>query len=213
MATMTLRGGWRWLAVIGMMLGGMVLGAVSSVQAGPLTDQLRDDLAQVFRVIEETSVERAGANGIDLGKRREAIRSAAAPVFDWREMAGRTLGQHWQARSEAERTEFVQVFSDLVNRAYINQLERYSGESIRYLSERVEGDLGGVSTRFVTKQGREIPVDYRVISRDGRWRVYDVSVQGVSLVSNYRSQFDKVIRSSSYPELVQRIRDKDVAAR
>ena len=70
-----------------------------------------------------------------------------------------------------------------------------------------------MSTRFVTKQGREIPVDYRVISRDGRWRIYDVVVQGVSLVSNYRSQFDKVIRSTSYPELVKRIRDMDVAAR
>ena len=208
MTTVNLRGGWRWLAIVG-----MVLGAVSGAQAGPVTDQLRDDLARVFRVIEETSVERAGANGIDVGKRREAIRRVAAPVFDWREMTSRTLGQHWQARSEAERTEFVQIFSDLVNRAYITQLERYSGEAIRYISERIEGDLGGVSTRFVTKQGREIPVDYRVISRDGRWRIYDVVVQGVSLVSNYRSQFDKVIRSSSYPELVKRIRDKDVAAR
>ena len=208
MTTVNLRGGWRWLAI-----GGMVLGTVSGAQAGPVTDQLRDDLARVFRVIEETSVERAGANGIDVGKRREAIRRVAAPVFDWREMTSRTLGQHWQARSEAERTEFVQIFSDLVNRAYITQLERYSGEAIRYISERIEGDLGGVSTRFVTKQGREIPVDYRVISRDGRWRVYDVVVQGVSLVSNYRSQFDKVIRSSSYPELVKRIRDMDVAAR
>lgn len=208
MTTMNLRGGWRWLAIVG-----MVLGAVSGAQAGPVTDQLRDDLARVFRVIEETSVERAGANGIDVGKRREAIRRVAAPVFDWREMTSRTLGQHWQARSEAERTEFVQIFSDLVNRAYITQLERYSGEAIRYISERIEGDLGGVSTRFVTKQGREIPVDYRVISRDGRWRIYDVVVQGVSLVSNYRSQFDKVIRSSSYPELVKRIRDMDVAAR
>ena len=208
MTTMNLRGGWRWLAIVG-----MVLGAVSGAQAGPVTDQLRDDLARVFRVIEETSVERAGANGIDVGKRRQAIRSVAAPVFDWREMTSRTLGQHWQARSEAERTEFVQIFSDLVNRAYITQLERYSGEAIRYISERIEGDLGGVSTRFVTKQGREIPVDYRVISRDGRWRIYDVVVQGVSLVSNYRSQFDKVIRSSSYPELVKRIRDMDVAAR
>lgn len=208
MTTVNLRGGWRWLAIVG-----MVLGAVSGAQAGPVTDQLRDDLARVFRVIEETSVERAGANGIDVGKRREAIRRVAAPVFDWREMTSRTLGQHWQARSEAERTEFVQIFSDLVNRAYITQLERYSGEAIRYISERIEGDLGGVSTRFVTKQGREIPVDYRVISRDGRWRIYDVVVQGVSLVSNYRSQFDKVIRSSSYPELVKRIRDMDVAAR
>lgn len=208
MTTVNLRGGWRWLAIVG-----MVLGTVSGAQAGPVTNQLRDDLAQVFRVIEETSVERAGANGIDVGKRREAIRRVAAPVFDWREMTSRTLGQHWQARSEAERTEFVQIFSDLVNRAYITQLERYSGEAIRYISERIEGDLGGVSTRFVTKQGREIPVDYRVISRDGRWRIYDVVVQGVSLVSNYRSQFDKVIRSSSYPELVKRIRDMDVAAR
>ena len=208
MTTVNLRGGWRWLAIVG-----MVLGTVSSAQAGQVTDQLRDDLARVFRVIEETSVERAGANGIDVGKRREAIRRVAAPVFDWREMTSRTLGQHWQARSEAERTEFVQIFSDLVNRAYITQLERYSGEAIRYISERIEGDLGGVSTRFVTKQGREIPVDYRVISRDGRWRIYDVVVQGVSLVSNYRSQFDKVIRSSSYPELVKRIRDMDVAAR
>ena len=208
MTTVNLRGGWRWLAIVG-----MVLGAVSGAQAGPVTDQLRDDLARVFRVIEETSVERAGANGIDVGKRREAIRRVAAPVFDWREMTSRTLGQHWQARSEAERTEFVQIFSDLVNRTYITQLERYSGEAIRYISERIEGDLGGVSTRFVTKQGREIPVDYRVISRDGRWRIYDVVVQGVSLVSNYRSQFDKVIRSSSYPELVKRIRDMDVAAR
>ena len=208
MTTVNLRGGWRWLAIVG-----MVLGTVSGAQAGPVTDQLRDDLARVFRVIEETSVERAGANGIDVGKRREAIRRVAAPVFDWREMTSRTLGQHWQARSEAERTEFVQIFSDLVNRAYITQLERYSGESIRYISERIDGDLGAVSTRFVTRQGREIPVDYRAISRDGRWRVYDVSVQGVSLVSNYRSQFDRVIRDSSYFELVQRIKDKDVASR
>ena len=208
MATMNLRGGWRWLSIVG-----LVLGAVSGAQAGPLTDQLRDDLAQVFRVIEETSVQRAGANGIDVAKRRDAIRSAAEPVFDWREMASRSLARHWLARSEAERAEFVQVFGNLIHRAYIAQLERYSGESIRFISERVDGDLGGVSTRFVTRQGREIPVDYRVISRDGRWRVYDVSVQGVSLVNNYRSQFDKVIRSSSYPELVQRIRDKDVASR
>lgn len=208
MAKMNLRSGWRWLSIVG-----LVLGAVSGAQAGPLTDQLRDDLAQVFRVIEETSVQRAGANGIDVAKRRDAIRSAAEPVFDWREMASRSLARHWQSRSEEERAEFVQVFTDFVNRAYITQLERYSGESIRYISERIDGDLGAVSTQFVTRQGREIPIDYRAISRDGRWRVYDVSVQGVSLVNNYRSQFDRVIRDSSYSELVQRIKDKDVASR
>ena len=208
MAKMNARGAWRWLSVVV-----IVLGATSAAQAGPLTDQLKDDLGRVFRVIEDTSVERAGAAGIDVAARRDAIRSAAAPVFDWREMASRTLARHWQARSEAERGEFVQVFRDLVHRAYITQLERYSGEDIRYISERIEGDLGAVSTRFVTKQSREIPVEYRLLSRDGRWRVYDVSVEGVSLVSNYRSQFDKVIRSSSYPELVKRMMDKEFASR
>jgi phospholipid transport system substrate-binding protein len=191
----------------------IVLGVTSAAQAGPLTDQLKDDLGRVFRVIEDTSVERAGAAGIDVATRRDAIRSAAAPIFDWREMASRTLARHWQSRSEAERAEFVQVFRDLVHRAYITQLERYSGEDIRYISERIEGDLGVVSTRFVTRQSREIPVEYRLLSRDGRWRVYDVSVEGVSLVNNYRSQFDKVIRSSSYPQLVKRITDKEFASR
>lgn len=70
-----------------------------------------------------------------------------------------------------------------------------------------------VSTRFVTKQSQEIPVDYRLLSRDGRWRVYDVVVEGVSLVGSYRSQFDKVIRTSSYPELVKRLKDKEATTR
>ena len=201
-------GVWRWLSIVA-----IVLGAAASVHAGPVMDQLRDDLGTVFKVIEETSVVSAGADGIDVSARREAIRVAAAPVFDWREMASRSLGRHWLPRTEAERDEFVQVFGDLVNRAYITQLERYSGEAIKYVSERVEGDLAAVSTRFVTKQSQEIPVDYRLINRNGRWRVYDVGVEGVSLVNNYRSQFDKVIRTSSYPELVKRLRDKEVASR
>ena len=201
-------GVWLWFSIVA-----MVLAAAPGAQAGPVTDQLRDDLGTVFRVIEESSVANAGAEGVDVSARRQAIRAAAAPVFDWHEMASRSLGRHWLPRSEAERTEFVQVFGDLINRAYITQLERYSGEAIKYISERVEGGLAAVSTRFVTKQNQEIPVDYRLINRNGRWRVYDVGVQGVSLVNNYRSQFDKVIRTSSYPELVKRLRDKDVASR
>jgi phospholipid transport system substrate-binding protein len=168
----------------------------------------------VFRVIEETAgVPRDGGPAIDVEARRSAIRSAAEPAFDWREMASRTLARHWPPRSEAERAEFVQLFGDLIRRSYITQLEQYSSEPIRFVGERVEGDLGVVSTRFVPKQGQEIPVDYRLLCRDGRWRVYDVVVEGVSLVGSYRSQFDKVIRTSSYPALVKRLRDKEAATR
>lgn len=208
MAQKNPRGVWLWLSMVA-----IVLGATSGAQAGPVTDQLRGDLNRVFRVIDETSVARASAAGIDISTRREAIRLAAAPAFDWREMASRSLGLHWQKRTEAERTEFVNVFGELIERAHISQLERYSGESIRYTGERVEGDLAMVNTRFVTKQSKEIPVDYRLINREGRWRIYDIVVEGVSLVNNYRSQFDKVIRTSSYAEMLKRLRDKDVAAR
>jgi phospholipid transport system substrate-binding protein len=201
-------GGWRWFSILA-----LVLGAASVAQAGPVTDQLKGDLRRVFRVIDETSAARAGAAGIDVSARRDAIRIAASPAFDWREMASRSLGVHWQPLSEAERAEFVQVFGELIHRVFITKLERYSGEDIKYTGERVEGVLSVVGTRFVTKPGQEIPVDYRLINRDGRWRVYDVVVDGVSLVSNYRSQFDKVVRASSYPELVKRLQDKEFVAR
>src|SRR4029450_6879196 len=131
-----------------------------------------------------------------------AVGDAPYTVLDWLEMASRSLALHWQARSEAERAEFVQLFGDLIQRSYISQVERYNGAPIRFVGEQVEGDLGVVSTRFVTKQSQQIPVDYRLLSRDGRWRVYDVVVEGVSLVGNYRSQFDRVIRASSYRDLL-----------
>jgi phospholipid transport system substrate-binding protein len=203
------RSRWLWLSIVAVMLG-----APSGAQAGPATDQLKGDLTRVFRVIAETGgAPREGEPAIEMEARRSAIRSAADPVFDWREMARHALARHWQARSEAERVEFVQRFGEVIRLLYITQLERYTGELIRYVAEHVEGDLGVVSTRFVPKQGQEIPIDYRLLSRGGRWRVYDVVVEGVSLVGSYRSQFDKVIRSSSYPELVQRLRDKEPGMR
>jgi phospholipid transport system substrate-binding protein len=136
---------------------------------------------------------------------------SAEPVFDWREMAARSLAMHWQARSEAERVEFVRLFTDLIERAYITKVERYSGEPVKFLGEKVDGTLAVVQTRFITSKGQEVPMDYRLISRDGRWRVYDVVVEGVSLIGNYRTQFDRVIRTSSYPELVKRLKDKETA--
>jgi phospholipid transport system substrate-binding protein len=175
--------------------------------AGPLTDQFKGDLERVLSAIEET-----GKNGMDASRRHDAIRSVAEPMFDWREMASRSLGVHWQARSEAERTEFVDLFRDLIQRSYITQVERYTGEPVRFTGEKVDGNLGLVNTRVVTRQSKEVPIDYRLLNRDGRWRVYDVLVEGVSLIGNFRTQFDKVIRTSGYAELVQRLKAKGSAA-
>ena len=197
---------YRVLALAAVLLMGG-LAAAPMGEAGPLTDQFKGDLERVLRVIEET-----GKNGADAVQRRQAIRTAAEPAFDWREMSSRSMGVHWQARSEAERAEFVELFRDLVQRSYITHVERYSGEPVRFTGEKVDGNLGLVNTRIVARQGQEIPIDYRLLNREGRWRVYEVLVEGVSLISNFRTQFDKVIRTAGYGELVKRLREKGSAA-
>src|SRR6267143_1959470 len=108
--------------------------------------------------------------------------------------------------AEKDRQEFTALFTDLIERAYISKIERYSGERIAYAGEAVDGGLATVRTRFVTKQGTEVPVDYRMQQRGDRWLVYDVSVEGVSLINNYRTQFEKIIQTSSYAELVRKMK-------
>ena len=95
---------------------------------------------------------------------------------------------------------------DLLERAYVLKIEKYSGEKVTYLGDTVDGDLATVKTKFTTKQGTEIPVDYRLLRRGDRWLVYDVFVEGVSLVANYRTQFDRIMRTGSYDELVRRMK-------
>jgi len=141
-------------------------------------------------------------------ERRAAIRRVANDIFDFPEIARRSLGRHWQGRTDRERDEFVTLFGDLLERSYISRIEQYGGERIQFINERVEGDLAVVGTRIITKSGAEVPVDYRLLRRGDRWLVYDVSIEGVSLVSNYRTQFNKIIQTSSYAELVKRMRAK-----
>ena len=186
---------------------GLAVGAPAPARAGAPTDQLKASVDQIVRVLEDPGL-RVQARDRD---RRAAIRKEAEVVFDFTETAKRALGRHWQGLSEKDRQEFTRLFTDLIERAYISKIERYSGERITYAGESVDAGLATVRTRFVTKQGTEVPVDYRMHERGDRWLVYDVSVEGVSLVNNYRTQFDKIIQSSSYAELVRRMKAADVA--
>jgi phospholipid transport system substrate-binding protein len=186
---------------------GLAVGAPSPARAGAPTDQLKASVDQIVRVLEDPGL-RIQARARD---RRAAIRKEAEVVFDFTETAKRALGRHWQGLLEKDRQEFTRLFTDLIERAYISKIERYSGERITYAGESVDAGLATVRTRFVTKQGTEVPVDYRMHERGDRWLVYDVSVEGVSLVNNYRTQFDKIIQSSSYAELVRRMKAADAA--
>ncbi len=111
-------------------------------------------------------------------------------------------------RTQAEKDEFVGLFTDLLERSYISKIELYGGEQIHFLGETIEGEGAVVRTKLVTKQGTEIPIDYRMLKRGDKWLVYDVVIEGVSLISNYRTQFNKIITTSSFQELMKKMKTK-----
>ena len=141
-------------------------------------------------------------------ERRAAIRKAVTEVFDFEEMSKRALSVHWQKLTIEEREEFVSLFSDLLERSYIKKIEGYSDEKIDYLEEKIDGDSALVKSKITTRRNIEIPIDYKLLKRGDKWYVYDVVIEGVSLINNYRTQFNKIIRQSSYTELIKRMKNK-----
>ena len=141
-------------------------------------------------------------------EREKQIRQAVDERFDWEEMARRSLATHWAKRTDAEKKEFVRLFSDLVERTYMKKVEGYSGEKVVYEGEAQDGDYASVKVRIVTQKNQDIPVEYRLKKEGNDWFVYDVSIEGVSLVNNYRTQFNGILLQSSYENLVKKLKEK-----
>jgi phospholipid transport system substrate-binding protein len=196
----------NWLCVGVLALAGVLVvgGSPAPAAAGVATDQLKGAVERVLKTLDDPTLKGEAR----LGERRAAVRKIANEIFDFGEIAKRSMARHWQPLSEGQRTEFVGLFADLLERSYISKIETYGGEKIQYTAERADGDYATVSTKIITKNGTEVPVDYRMIKRTDRWLVYDVSIEGVSLVSNYRTQFNKIIQTTSYNELVSKLRNK-----
>jgi phospholipid transport system substrate-binding protein len=184
--------------------GLLTLLAAWQAWAGAPTDQLRGAIDRALKTLEDPSLKAPGKTG----DRRSAVRKVANDIFDFAETAKRSLARHWQSRTDREREEFVVLFGDLLERSYISKIELYGGERIQYLGESLDSDQATVKTKIVTKQGTEVPVDYRMVKRGERWLVYDVSIEGVSLINNYRTQFNKIIQTSSYNDLVKKMKTK-----
>jgi len=166
--------------------------------------------ATVSRVLAIVQAPRVIAN--DGRQRRAEIRRAAQGLFDFREMARLTLAQHWKDRSAPEQEEFVQLFTDLLERSYLTTIENYAGEKITFQGESISGPYAQVRSRITTDRRMETSIEYRLLERDARWAVYDVVLDGVSLVSNYRSQFNSIIRTSSFADLLAKLRSKEIEA-
>ena len=172
--------------------------------AATAADQVRSAIDRVLATVDNPALEGDGK----IVERRAAVRNIANEIFDFSEIARRSLGRHWLPLSEAQRTEFVGLFDDLLERSYISKIELYGGEKIMYSGERVDGDLATVSTKIITKNGTEVPVDYRLFKHGDRWMIYDINIEGISLVSNYRTQFNKIIQTNGYNSLVETMKSK-----
>jgi phospholipid transport system substrate-binding protein len=144
--------------------------------------------------------------GLSQAQRRDEIRAIALEAFDVAEAARRALGPHWAKRTPAEREEFIGLFQGLLERGYLSRIGEYGGERVQYVGERVDGDYAVVRAQIVTAKGTQVPVEARVVRRGERWLMYDVLIENVSLVASYRSQFDRVIRTSSFTDLVRRLK-------
>jgi phospholipid transport system substrate-binding protein len=155
----------------------------------------------------EPTVGRSADHTMTAVERRAEIQRIAEQLFDFDEVGRRALWRHWAERRPDERAEFVRLFKALLARTYIGKIEMYSGEKITFVGERIDGTAATVMSRIVNGKTREATaLDYRLHVRAGRWLVYDVVIDGVSFVSNYRSQFDRMIRESGYETMVQQLR-------
>ncbi|MEK6665927.1 MAG: ABC transporter substrate-binding protein [candidate division NC10 bacterium] len=189
---------------VALVLAGVFILLVAPAWAVTPTEQLKGSIDKIIPILEDPTLK----GDAKLKERRAAIRRVASDVFDFTESARRALGPHWERRTAEERQEFARLLGDLLERAFASRLEQYAGERIQYTGESVDGNLATVKTTIITKSGAELPVDYQVLRRGDRWFVYDVWIEGVSLMNNYRVQFNKIIQTSSYEDLVRKLKAK-----
>lgn len=177
----------------------LLLGATGA-WAGPPTEIARKVIEKALEALSDPSCQGEA--------RRQKVKSIVDPHFDYQEMAKRCLGPAWGKLSAGQRLEFVQLFAQLLEASYSDKIEKYAQRvKIDYTGEILEGEYAEVRTVVVRANDR-IPLNYRFLQEDGTWKVYDVVIEGVSLVSNYRSQFSRIIHESGYAELVKRLKTK-----
>jgi phospholipid transport system substrate-binding protein len=193
-------------------VSGALLGVCLSnpVFAASPTEQLRAGIDRILGTFRDASLK-----STDAAERQVRVRAIVAELFDWGEAARRALGHHWPTLTDDQRQEFLRLFRSHLEHAYLSRLELYHSERINYAAESVDGDHAMVRTKvlsapdaLVSQQKPAIGIDYLMIRRGDRWQVYDVVLDGVSVVNNYHKQFDAIIQRSSWEGLLARMKAK-----
>jgi phospholipid transport system substrate-binding protein len=172
--------------------------------AGDPTVQVKSSVERVIEILRDPSLQDEAKKG----ERRKLLREAIFRRFDFTEMAKRSLGAHWRRQTPEKQREFVRVFTDLLERAYLGRIESYNIEKFVYTNERLDDPYAEVDSKILTSEGEEFTLNYKIHRVGDDWKIYDLVVENISLVNNYRSQFNRVINKSSYDDLVSRIKQK-----
>lgn len=176
---------------------------MASVASATPTEDVKKTVDEVVRIVADKDMKK------NESKRRQVLKKSISTIFDYSEMAKRSLGKHWNVRTAAEKKQFVDLFATLLENSYAGKIESYNNEKIVYIKEIVETEYAEVKSKVVTAARDEFTLDYRLFKQDGKWMVYDVVIEGVSLVSNYRSQFNKIITANGYGTLVKKLQSKN----
>jgi phospholipid transport system substrate-binding protein len=189
-------------ALLGLLLAG-------PATAGAPREQIQDAIEKVMATLKDPNLKSEAKKGARL----ERLRQVIFPKFEFTEMAKRSLGANWQRRKPEEQQEFVKLFRELIENSYADNLSSYDGEKVTITSEKQEDkDHAQVDTKIVNKKGEEFSVNYRLLQSGNDWKIYDVVIENISIVNNYRSQFNRVIAKSSFEDLMQRMKDKQFQA-
>jgi len=188
--------------MLSIMMAVLLAAGGTATAAGPIeTVQLAAQ--QVFK-----SQSGPAVKTLSTAERRADVRKIIEALFDFNDMSERSLGSAWTQASPAQQQEFIRLFSTLIANAYLSRMEQFAGEPIEYVSEKIDGDEASVQSRVLTPKGSDIGLDYRLYRAEGRWHVYDIYVDGISLVGSYKAQFNRIIQRGSFAELLKQLRLK-----
>jgi phospholipid transport system substrate-binding protein len=176
--------------------------------AGEPTDQIRQTTDTILAIVKNPALKGPDQEA----ERQKQLRQSIDKRFDWTAMSRSAVGKYWRDLSAAQRTEFTGLFSDLIEKSYMARIESYSDEKMLYKGDKVDGEYAAVDVVIVTLSGTDVPITYRVLKKGSEWLVYDLSIEGVSLVNNYRSQIGAILNHSPYDVLIAKIKTKIAAS-
>jgi phospholipid transport system substrate-binding protein len=191
----------------GLMLAFLLFSHPRLATAATAQEQVRASIDRIFEILNDSQLKR------EPQLRRKKLKDAINERFDFFEMAKRSMGPDWRRLTPEQQKEFVTLFKALLEDAYLERIEAYHGEKVRYVKDRQDGDYAEVDTKLVdAKTDQEVSLDYRLHDVNGDWKVYDVVIDDVSLVNNYRAQFARVLAKSSVDELLRRMQGKQFSS-